>query len=57
MSQENRTFTENIGLQEKLIWDPRISARNNCLNISKSTFNRIPKRDFKWHPYKIHARK
>ena len=27
-------------LQENLIKEPRISARNNCLAIGKSTFNR-----------------
>ena len=35
-TQENITF-----FQEKLIEDPRISARKNGLGISKSTFNRI----------------
>ena len=44
-------------LQEKLIEDPKISARLNGLNISKSTFNRITKHDLKWHPNKMHARK
>ena len=49
---------ENINhLQEKLIEDPRISARKNSLGISKSTFNRITKRELKWHPYKMHERK
>ena len=39
---------ENINLlQENLVEDPRISARKNGLNISKSTFNRIVKRDLK----------
>ena len=39
---------ENIDLlHEKLIEDPRMSARKNCLDISKSTFNRITKRDLK----------
>ena len=33
-TQENINF-----LQEKLIEDPRISARKNSLDISKSTFN------------------
>ena len=49
-TQENINF-----LQEQLIDDPRISARNNCLDISKSTFSRITKRDLKWHPYKMHV--
>ena len=40
-------------LQESPIEDPRISARNNDLNISKSTFNRITKSDLKWH--KMHV--
>ena len=31
---------------EKLIEDPRISARMNGLDISKSTFNRITKQYF-----------
>ena len=44
-------------LQEKLIEDPKTSARENCLDISKSTFNRITKRDLEWHPYKIQVRK
>ena len=43
-------------LQEKFIEDPRISARRIGLDISKSTFNRIPKHDLKWHPYKMHVR-
>ena len=48
---------ENINLlQEKLIEDPRISARKNGLDISKSSFNRITKRDLKWYPYKMHVR-
>ena len=38
---------ENIDLQENLIQDPRISARRNGLDVSKSTFNRITKRDLK----------
>ena len=38
--------------------DQRISARKNGLGISKSAFNRITKRDWKWHfPYKMHVRK
>ena len=37
-------------LQEKLIEDPGISARNNCLEINKNTFNRIGKRNLKCHP-------
>ena len=46
----------NINLpQEKLIEDPRISARKNALDISEITFNRITKRDLKWHPYKMHV--
>ena len=36
---------ENITLlQEKLTEDPKISARKNGLDISKSTFNQITKR-------------
>ena len=42
---------------EKRIEDPRISARRIGLDISKSTFNRITKRDSKWHPFKMHVRK
>ena len=43
---------ENINLlREKLIESPRISARNNCLDISKRTFNRITKHDLKVHVY------
>ena len=42
---------ENINLpKEKVIEDPRISARKNGLDISKSTFNRITKRDLKCYP-------
>ena len=49
---------ENINLlQEKLIENLRILASKNGSDISKSTFNRIIKRDFKWYPYKIHVRK
>ena len=49
---------ENINLfQEKFIDDPRISARNNGFDISKTTFYQIPKRDLKWHPYKMHVGK
>ena len=41
MSQEGTERTqENSLLQEKLIEDPRISARKNALDTSKSTFNR-----------------
>ena len=51
----NRTL-ENINhLQEKLIEDIRISARKNCLNMSKSIFNRIIKINLKWDPYKKQA--
>ena len=42
-------------LQEKLIEDPRISIKKNGLDISKSTLNRITKRDLKYHLYKIHV--
>ena len=49
---------ENINLlQEKLIEDPRISARRNRLDIYKITFIRITKRDLKWHPNKMNVRK
>ena len=48
---------ESINLQEMLIEDQRISARKNGLDISKRTFNRITKRDLKWHSYKMYARK
>ena len=49
---------ENINrLQEKLIENPRILARKNGLEISKSTFNRITKLDLKWLPYKMDIRK
>ena len=44
-TQDNINF-----LQEKLIEDLRISARMNGFVISKSTFNRITKRDLKLHP-------
>ena len=49
MSLENRTYTQDYInlLQKKLIEDPRVSARNNGLDISKSTFNLITKRDLK----------
>ena len=37
--------------------DPNASARrNNVPNLSKSSFNRITKRDIKWHPYKMNIR-
>ncbi|KAF2355449.1 Protein of unknown function DUF4817 [Trinorchestia longiramus] len=39
-------FTEN----------PQISARKSGLDVTKSTFNRIITLDFKWHPYKMHAK-
>ena len=49
---------ENINLlQEKLVQDPRISARKNGSYISKNTLTRITKRDLKWHSYKLHVRK
>ena len=51
-TQENTNL-----LQEKLIEDTRISARKNGSEISKSTFNRITKRDLKWHNYKRNVRK
>ena len=51
-TQENINF-----LQEKLIKDLRISAINNGLDISKSTFNRITKHDLKCHPYNMHEGK
>ena len=38
------------------IEDPRISAKNNGLDISKRTFNRITKRDLKEHLYMMHVR-
>ena len=44
-------------LQEKLIMELTISARMNGLDISMSTFNRITKRDLKWHPNKMHVGK
>ena len=43
-------------LQQMLIEDPRISARKDVLDISKSTFIRITKRDLKWHPNTMHVR-
>ena len=47
---------ENINLlQEKLIEDSRISAGKNGSYISKSTFNRINKRDR--HPHKMNERR
>ena len=56
--RNTRRKHENINpLHEKLIEDQRISARKNSLDISKSTLNRITKRDLKWHPYKMHVRK
>ena len=49
---------ENINLlREKIIEDLRISARKSGLEISKSTYNRIIKRDLKWHPHEMHERK
>ena len=49
---------KNINLlQEKIIEDPRISVSKNRLDISKSTFNRVTKRDLKWNPYKMQVRK
>ena len=56
--RRTKRIQENIILlQEKLIEDPKISLRKNCLDISKRTFNQITKRKLKWHPYKIHVRK
>ena len=56
--EQNIHTQDNINLlQERLIEDPRISATENGLDISKSTFNRINKRDLKWHPNKMHVRK
>ena len=47
---------ENINLpREELLEYPRISASKNSLDISKSTL--ITKRDLKWHPHKMQARK
>ena len=55
---KDRSSQKNINfLREKLIADPRISARKNGLDIGKSTFNQITKRDLKWHPYKMHVEK
>ena len=49
---------ENINLlQEKLIENPRISARMIDLNISKSTFNRIAMGDLKWHPNEMNVKR
>lgn len=48
---------ENINLvREKLIETPKISTRRNGLDISKSTFNRIVKKDLSYHAYKMHVR-
>ena len=44
-------------LLEKLVEATRILARKNDLNINKSRFKRITKRDLKWHPYKMLVRK
>ena len=41
----------------KLIEDPRISARINCLDICEGAFYRITQPDLKWHPNKMHVRK
>ena len=55
-AREEDLYGENINLlQEKLIEDPRISARKNDLNISNNTFNRITQRDLKWHPCMLHV--
>ena len=49
---------ENINiLRNKLIEEPGISVKKYGLDISTSAFNRITKRDLKWHPNKMHVRK
>ena len=53
---EQNVHRKHYLLQEKIIEDPRISASKNSLDISKSTFNRITKRDLEWHPNKMHVR-
>ena len=44
-------------LQEDFIEDPKISTGKNGLDISKSTFNWITKRDLKLHNYKMNVKK
>ena len=37
--------------------DPNVTAsRNNCPNISRSSFNRITKIDLRWHPFRKQIR-
>ena len=37
--------------------NPKMSCRrNNLPHISKSTFNRITRKDMRWHPYRIQSR-
>ena len=55
--RRERTQEKNSLLQEKLIDNQKISARINGLDISKSTFNRITKRDLKWRLHKMQVRK
>ena len=33
-----------------------VSAHRNAVAVSKSSFNRIPKLDIRWHPYRMHVR-
>ena len=55
-SDRRRTVRSIQNIQEvpALQDDPNITARrNNCPNISKTSFNRITKIDLRWHPYRI----
>lgn len=36
--------------------NPRISCRRNTLGISKSSFNRIIRKNINWYPFKMHVR-
>ena len=47
---------ENIGVVRALLErNPRVCARDNVL-LTKSSFNRITKRDLKFHPYHMYIR-
>ena len=59
-SGRKRTGRSNDNIdrvQEALENNPKgIACRRNGLGLSPSTFNRIVKKDLKWHPYKIRVR-
>ena len=51
-----RTDDNIATVQQELDNNPHVSARRNGLGLSKSSFQRIVRRDIRWYPYKMRLR-